>query len=215
MNGDVSLLDRYVGSPIYGIAPEHGMAIVLVLGLAMVAFAVRFLARRGGRRSGDLVSRYRVLPSVQRLLFSLLAVSASMNLGMAMGRADSLVGEWLFAVAIAEVAVLRRLLKGRSWRRRLSVVMIVALTVSLGLAVAGFTVGQIGFVTALLEVTALAVVLRSVDGGRVLRLAASLTVIGAIGFTTLAGWGGAVVAGIGVEVRWRCPRSESSGDACP
>ncbi|GMQ93332.1 MAG: hypothetical protein BMS9Abin12_0809 [Acidimicrobiia bacterium] len=199
MNDGGTLLERYVGSPIYGMAPEHGMAVLLVFVLVIAALVARRLARRGGRRSGSIVSRYGALSSVHRLLAWLLAISAAMNLGMALGRLDSGVGVWLLVVAVAELIVLRRFLSGRTWRRILSTLLITTLTINIGLAVAGVTVDQIGFMTALLEATALAVVMRSVEGGKFRRVVASLTVIGAIGFTTLAGWGGAVVAGIGGE----------------
>ncbi|MFV1999380.1 MAG: hypothetical protein ACC654_03345 [Acidimicrobiia bacterium] len=199
MNDGINLLDRYIGSPIYGIAPEHGVAIVLVVVLAIGSLLIRFFANRGHGRSQALRERYRALTSTHRLFFWLLSVSAVSSLGMALGRMASPASLWLFVVAGAQLAVVRRLLQGKSWRRLASYVLVSVLTVNLGLAVAGITVDQVGLITALLQATALAVVFRSVDGGRVRRFAASATVIGAIGFTTLAGWGGAVVAGIGGE----------------
>ncbi len=199
MNDGVNLLDRYIGSPIYGMAPEHGAALLLVLMVGFGSLLVRFLANRGHTRSEAVAIRYRSLPSTQRLLAWLLAISAASNLGMALGRTASPVSLWLIIVAGAQLVVGWRLLTGRSWRVAASSVLIAALTVNLGLSVAGVTVDQVGLVTALVEATALAVVLRSVEGGRLRRFVASATVIGAIGFTTLAGWGGAVVAGIGGE----------------
>ncbi len=199
MNDGGTLLERYVGSPIYGMAPEHGVAVLFVLVLVIAVVANGWLVRRRGRGFEAIPERYRALDSVHRLLVWLVAVSGVMNLGMALGRSGSLVGVWLLVVAVAELIVLQRVLTGRSWRVALSITLITALTANLGLAVAGFTVGQIGLITALTEATALAVVMRSVEGGKARRLASSLVVIGAIGFTTLSGWGGAVVAGIGGE----------------
>lgn len=199
MNDGGRLLERYVGSPIYGMAPEHGMAVLLVSVLVLAVVANSWLVRRRGRGFEAIPERYRALDSVYRLLVWLVAVSGVMNLGMALGRSDSRVGVWLLVVAVAELIVLQRIVVGRSWRAALSIILIATLTANLVLAVAGFTVGQIGLVTALTEATALAVVMRSVEGGKARRLAASLVVIGAIGFTTLSGWGGAVVAGIGGE----------------
>jgi len=199
MNDGGTLLEQYLGSPIYGIAPEHGAALLLLLSLVIGIVLNGWFARRGGRRSTATLLRYRALGTVHRLLAWLLAVSGVMNLGMALGRMDSAVGPWLLGVAAAEFVALQRLLMGRTWRTSLSTTLIITLTVNLGLAVAGITVGQIGLITALVEATALAVVMRSVEGGKLRRVAASLAVVGAIGFTTLAGWGGAVVAGIGGE----------------
>ncbi len=199
MNDGAALLERYVGNPIYGMAPEHEAAVLLVLVAGMAALFVRFLANRGHAGSEGLVIRYRALPSNFRLLVWLLVASAAANLGMALGRLTSPVWLWLVIVSGAEVFVAWRLLMGRRWRVATSVVLIVALSVNLGLAVAGVTLDQVGLVTALAEATALAVVMRSVKGGKFRRFAASLTVVGAIGFTALAGWGGAVVAGIGGE----------------
>ncbi len=199
MTDGARLLERYLGSPLYGMAPEHGIVVLFVSVLVIAAVVNGWLARRGGARSEAVLSGYRTLGSVYRLLVWLIAVSGAMNLGMALGRSGSPVGVWLLVVAVGEFVVLARVLVGRPWRTALSIILIVVLTVNLGLAVAGFTVGQVGLIAALVQVTALAIILRSVEGGKALRAAASLTVIGAIGFTTLAGWGGAVVAGIGGE----------------
>ncbi len=199
MNEGGALLERYVGSPLYGIAPEHGLAILAVFGLVLVVTTIGWSARRGNAMSEAVLVRYRALGSVHRLLVWLLGVSGVMNLGMAFGHFDSGVGVWLFIVATSQLVAVRRILLARSWRTVLGILLIGTLTVNLGLAVAGITVGQVGMITALVEATALAVIMRSVEGGKVRRTVASLTVIGAIGFTTLAGWGGAVVAGIGGE----------------
>ncbi len=194
-----TLLDRYVGSPIYGIAPEHGLVVAAVVIVAVVGALIGLAARRRWFPSPGIVSSYRELPSTYRLLVWFLAVATAMNFGMAAGRLPSLAGWWLMGVAVAEAVVLRRILRGRPWRRAVAVTMVVVLTVNLGLAAGGVTVDQAGLVTALIEIAALAVVMRSVDGGRVRRAMGSLTVVGAIGLTTLAGWGGAVVAGFGGE----------------
>jgi len=199
MNDGVNLLDQYIGSPIYGIAPEHGVAIFSVLVLAVGSLLVRFLANRGHGRSGAVRERYRSLVSTHRLFFWCLSVSAASTLGMALGRMPSPVSLWFLLAAGAQLVVVRRLLRGESWRRPASYVLVAVLTVNLGLAVAGITLDQVGMITALIQATALAVVFRSLDGGRVRRFAASAAVVGVVGFTTLASWGGAVVAGIGAE----------------
>jgi len=105
MNDGVNLLDRYIGSPIYGMAPEHGAALLLVLMVGIGALLVRLLANRGHTRSEALVLRYRSLPSTQRLLAWLLAISAASNLGMALGRMASPVSLWLIIVAGAQLVV--------------------------------------------------------------------------------------------------------------
>jgi len=199
MNDGINLLDKYIGSPIYGIAPEHGVAIVLVLVLAVGSLLVRFLANRGHGRSLAIRERYSTLVSTHRLFLWFLSVSTALTLGMALGRMPSPVSVWLLIAAGAQVLVVRRLLRGKSWRRRASYVLAAVLTVNLALSVAGITVDQVGLITALFQATALAVVLRSVDGGRMRRFAASAAVVAVVGFTTLASWGGAVVAGIGAE----------------
>ncbi|MCL1595287.1 MAG: hypothetical protein M3132_13135, partial [Actinomycetia bacterium] len=199
MNDGTNLLDRYIGSPLYGMSPDHGLAILLVIGLGIAALLVRWFAGRGGERSGALMVRYSSIPSLHRLLVWTLGIAAALNVGMGIGGPNPAVGAWLLGIAAAETAVLVRLLTARTWRRIATITLVVALTVNLGLSVAGFTVGQLGMIAALIQATGLAVVLRTAQGGKLLRVVASVTVIGAIGFTTLAGWGGAVVAGFGGE----------------
>ncbi|GMQ84582.1 MAG: hypothetical protein BMS9Abin07_0146 [Acidimicrobiia bacterium] len=196
---DTTLLDRYVGNPIYGMDPEHGAALLLVLAVGLAGLLVWILARRGHARFEAFAARYRALPSNYRLLAWLLALSATANLGMALGESPAVVSWWLGAVAAAQLVSAWLLLHDRRWRKTTSVTLIAALTVNLGLAIAGVTVDQVGLAIALAEATALAVVLRSVEGGKLRRSFATLTVVGAIGLTTLAGWIGAGVAGFGGE----------------
>lgn len=199
MNDGINLLDQYIGSPIYGIAPEHGLAVVLVVVFGIGSLVIQFLAKRGHARSGALRQRYIALVSTQRLFVWTMGASAVLSLGMGLGRMPSVESVWLFVATGAYVVIVRRLLLGRSWRRLATYVLLAVLTVNVGLAVVGVTVDQVGLVTALLLTTSLAIILRSVTGGRFRRFAASAVVIGAIGFTTLGSWGGAVVAGIGGE----------------
>lgn len=205
MNAETTLLGKYVGNPMYGIAQEHGFAVLLVGLLIGAAIVLRVIAALGGRRSLGLLTRYGSLDSVHRLLAWLLAISTVLTVGMGIGRLGTFVAIWLVGVGVAQGVVLLRLLSGRSWRRPLTIVMLTTLTVNLGLIVAGVTVDQVGFVTALIQVAALAVVLRSVESGRWVRRLATLTIIGAVGLTTLAGWTGAVVAGIDGEKLGQTP----------
>ena len=198
MNDGVSVIERYTGSPIYQISEQHEGVIALVILLGLGLIVVRLLARWGHGRSQAIVDRFRALLATERLLAGVILVAAVANLGMGLGQ-ESVAGLWLILVGVGEVIVVRHLVKGRAWRRFASRLLVVSLVANLGLLVAGITLDQIGLMTALLEATGLAVVLRGVERTRLRTRWASLVVVGAIGLTTLAGWGGAVVAGAGGE----------------
>lgn len=198
MNDGASLMERYTGSPIYEISAQHEGAIPLVMLLGVGVLLVRLLARWGHGRSQALVDRFRALLATERLFAGVILVAAVANLGMGLGQ-ESVAGLWLILVAVAQVIVVRRLVRGRVWERTAARLLVVTMVVNLGLLVAGISLDQVGLMTALLQATGLAVVLRGVERSKTRTRWASLVVVGAIGLTTLAGWSGAVVAGAGGE----------------
>ncbi len=187
----MSPFDRYVSSPIYRVAPEHRLA--LLLAVAVVGWAAW---RR--IRAGRPVVPAEGLAVLDRVAVGAMAVAAVANLGMAVGRGGG-VGVWLTAVAVVELWLVRRASRAGRWRGWAVVVLVTVLAVNLGLAVAGVTVDQVGFATALVQALALAALMRPGEGTGLRRVAASVLVVGAVGLSTLAVWAGAVVAGEGGE----------------
>ncbi len=190
----MSIVDMYVASPIYRVA--HPFALLVVVTLVAVVGVGLWRARSS--RPWAWLEPFVVLPLLERFFVGAVVAASASNLGMAVEHPDA-AGLWLVVAAVAQMAVVRRVLRGRPWRGRAVAVLVVVLIVHMGMAVAGVTTDQVGLATALLQAGALAVVLRTVDGGRLRRLAASTVAVGSIGFVTLAAWVGAAVAGAEAE----------------
>ena len=182
-----------VGNPLYDIAPGHELAVAAVALLPVAAWMARTL---GGARVRRLSSGYDTLPPVGRLAFWLLAVAAAIHLGLAIGHG----GPGLRLLFLLDASLLaeaaRRLALGRSWRALAAAVLLGSLVAYLVALLGGEAPDQVGMATKLIELTALAIVMRPVPGRRVRGWTASGVTIVSIVATGLFGWVGAfAVAG--------------------
>ena len=192
-----SVIDTYVGSPMYRVIPEHGAAIGGVLALVASVWLVRRLARRGNPRAQAVVTRYRALSVVTRFALWLVAVSATVHLGLVLGHELSVYTGLYLVGAGALFAVAALMLSGRPWRAWTSVVLIGSI---LGYAVStlsGEAPDQIALATKLVELAALGVVLTPQPERRLRRLAGSTALVLAMTITAAVAWIGAFTAGDG------------------
>ncbi len=168
-----------IGSPMYQLSPEHLAGLVA---LTVVPFALWLLGRRGGRG----------LPPVQWVLVGLLLGSAAVHAGLLVGNDHGPAVGLLFAADAAFlVAIARRVLRG-SPAGRLGVAVLVGSIVAYWGAMVNEPPDQLGLVTKLGEILALAIVIRPTVplrrlGGFARGLALCLLVVG----TTATSWFGA------------------------
>lgn len=192
----VSAAGATVGSPLYDIAPGHELAVAAVAVLPVLAWVVRTL---GGVRIVRLVDGYDGLPAIRKLAFWLLAISAAVHVGLAIGHG----GPGLRLLFVLDAAVLaeaaRRLALGRSWRLLAAAVLLGSLMAYWVALFGGEAPDQVGLATKLVELTALATVIRPAAGRRVRGWAASGVTIVLVVLTGLAGWAGAFIAAGGAQ----------------
>ncbi len=182
----------YVGSPMYDVLPEHGVAVAAVALLFGAVLLARRLSWAGALRSG-----YARLPSRLRFTAWLIATSGAIHLGLVVGHEPYfLSGLWLVG-GVAMLAVTRRLLLGRRWRRWAALVLLGSILGYAVSSVAGEPPDQVGLATKLVELTALGMVLTAPRERRWRRLAASTATVSLIVVTGLAAWIGAFVSGDG------------------
>jgi hypothetical protein len=190
-----SAMPATAGSPLYDILPEHEIAIVAVLVLPLVAWAFRLRAARSSRFA-TLVAGYEASTALVKFTVWLLAISATVHLALAFSHAGQT--RVLFAVqAVALAVVIGRLLGGRSWRLPAAVVLTGSIGAFWLANLGGEAPDQLGLATKLIELTALAVVIRPMPGRRIRGLLASTAVVLLVVATATAGWIGAFRATAG------------------
>jgi hypothetical protein len=177
------------GSPLYQIGPEH-LAAVAALGALLLG--VWLFRRRGGP----------VLPPIHWLLVALLAASAAVHAGLAVGHDGHGAGiRLLFVVDAALLAVIARRVIDGSGAGRLGVAVLTGSIVAYWLsALSGESPDQVGLATKLGEIVALAIVIRSgpVSGWRRVRAVAGSFAIGLlVVVTATSAWIGAFRAAAG------------------
>ena len=186
-----------VGSPLYDMDPAHGLAVAAVAVLPIVLWLGRAL---GGAGAARLVAGYDALEPIHKLAFWLLAVSAAAHLGLALGHGSPGL-RLLFtidAVLLAEAA--RRLALGRRWRPLAAALLLGSIVAYWAAVVGGEAPDQVGLATKLVEILALAIVLRPADARRRLRgWAASGATIAIVVLTASTAWVGAFAAAGGVQ----------------
>jgi hypothetical protein len=182
------------GSPLYQVSAEHVAGVVALMGLPV---ALWFLRRRGAP----------ILAPIQWLLVELLAGSAAIHLGLVIGNDHGFAFSALFVIdAVLLGLVARRVLRGEA-AGRLGMAVLVGSVVAYWLsAVSGETPDQIGLATKLVEIVALAIVVRPALSQR-RRFARSLAGSVAIGLLVL---GTATSSWIGA---FRAAAAEPGGDA--
>ena len=144
-----------IGSPLYQIGAEHLPA---VIALGALPIALWLLRRRGAP----------ILAPIEWLLVGLLAASAAIHAGLAIGNGDHGPGlRLLFLVdAILLGLIARRVLRG-SRAGRLGVAVLVGSIVAYWLsAVGGESPDQVGLATKLGEILALVIVVRPASSSR-------------------------------------------------
>lgn len=185
-----------VGSPMYDMDPTHGLAVAAV---ALLPIAVWLARRLGGQRIERIAAGYDGLRPIHKLVFWLLAVTSAAHLGLAVGHGSPGL-RVLFvvdAVLLAESA--RRLALGRRWRPLAGVLLFGSIVAYWVAVLGGEAPDQVGLATKLVEITALAIVLRPADVRRRTRgLAASGLTIAIVVLTASTAWAGAFGAAGGV-----------------
>ncbi|HKY52312.1 MAG TPA: hypothetical protein VJP45_13730 [Candidatus Limnocylindria bacterium] len=177
------------GSPLYLIGPDHVAALVAV-GALGIAF---WLFRRRGHPA---------LAPIDSLLVALLAASSAIHLGLAFGHDGH--GAAIRALFVADAAMLaavaRRVIEGRR-PGRLAVGVLVGSIVAYWLsALGGESPDQIGLATKLIEILALAIVVRSTPArgwGRMRAAAGAVAVCVLVVLTGATSWIGAFRAAAG------------------
>jgi len=184
--------DGVVGNPLYDMATGHGLAVAAIALLPLVAWLARAV---GGPRIAPIAGGYDALPPLHRFAFWLLAITSAAHLGLALGHGGPGL-RLLFlldAILLAETA--RRLALGRPWRRLAACMLLGSLGAYWVAVLGGEAPDQVGIATKLVEITALAVVLRPADARhRVRGWAASGVTIGLVVATGLTAWIGAFAA---------------------
>ena len=133
--------------------------------------------------------------AAHRFVLWLLTATAAIHAGLALGHEWSFLTVLFAADAVALAIVVRRIVLGRTWRLAAGALLlggVLAYSVSL---VAGHPPDQVGLATKLVELAALAVVLRPQRRPTAARtLVGSTTVVALVVVTGLAAWIGAFVA---------------------
>jgi len=186
----------YVGSLMYSVIPGHEAAILAVVGLVGAVWAMARWGSDSGR-FGALLSAYRDLDVLRRLLTWLLLVSTAVHAGLVVGHEPSGYTALYLIDALLLGYVTWSLLNG-TFRRWVA-------TAVLGASVLGYSVttlggeppDQVGLATKLVEITALAIVLAPASERRWRRLAASASVISMTVVVGIGAWAGAFQTGGG------------------
>jgi hypothetical protein len=140
------------GSPLYQISPEHLAAVFAVGVLAIGAWLLR--------------RRISPLAPIDRLLVALLAGSAAVHAGLAIGH-EGAIGLLFVADAVLLGLISRRVLRGSQAGRLGAVVLVGSIGAYWVSAIGGQSPDQVGLATKLGEILALAIVLRPAPGRRV------------------------------------------------
>ena len=178
------------GSPLYQINPEHVAALIAVGGLAI---GVWLLRRRGSP----------ALAPIEWLLFALLAASSAIHAGLAIGHVGhgAAIRVLFVADAVLLALVARRVIEGARVGR-LGVAVLAGSIVAFWLsAVGGESPDQLGLVTKLGEIVALAIVVRSAPDShgwrRVRAVAGTFAIALLVVLTATSSWIGAFRAAAG------------------
>jgi hypothetical protein len=190
-----SVVPATAGSPLYDVLPEHQIAILAVLLLPFVAWVFRLRAARSARFAG-LVAGYDASTALAQLTFWLLVISATVHLALAASHAGPT--RVVFAIqAAALIVVVGRQLSGRSWRLLAAIILAGSIGAYWLANLGGEAPDQLGLATKLVELTALAIVIRPMPGKRVRGVLASAAVVLLVVATATAGWAGAFRAAAG------------------
>ncbi len=193
----VTTSNDYVGSPMYGVIPEHEGAVGVVLLLVAGAWFMRRRARRGSSWAVNWVEGYRRLPKVHRLLAWLLALSAAIHFALVLGHEPSTYTVLYLVGTAAFTWVLFKLVRGRPWRRWTRLVLLGSIGAYAISAFGGEPPDQVAMTTKLIELTALAIAMTPAPGRRTRQVLANAAVISLFVITAASAWVGAFSSGGG------------------
>lgn len=185
--GSAAELSGSVGSPLYRMLPDHLPGVIAV---ALVPAAVWVLSRSRSR----LGIGYRGLPAHLRLLCWLLLTTAAVHLGLILGGHRPALQLVFVLDSAALLAVTRRLLLGGRWRRPAAALLAASILAYAVVSVQSEAPDQVGMATKLVEIAALAIVLRPRRSTRLRQALASTATVTLVVLTGLAGWLGAYKA---------------------
>lgn len=168
------------GSPLYQVADEH-LAAAIALGVLLIG---AWLLRRRGAPT---------LAPIERLLFGLLAGSAAIHAGLAVGHEHGGGIRLLFVVDAALLGLIARRVIAGSRPGRLGAVVLLGSVVAYWLStLGGESPDQVGLATKLDEILALAIVIRPGSGRRSIRsIAGSFAIALLVVGTAASSWIGA------------------------
>lgn len=189
--------NNYVGSPMYGVIPEHEAAAAMVLILVGGAWFMRRRAARGSSWAVSWVGGYRRLPKVHRLLAWLLAISATVHLGLVFGHEPSTYSVLYAIGALTLTWVLFRLVRGRPWKRWTRLVLLGSIFGYAVSTLGGEPPDQLGMATKLVELTALAIAMTPEPGRRARQVLANTGLIVLFLVISFSAWVGAFTSGGG------------------
>jgi hypothetical protein len=185
----------YVGSPLYRVIPEHAAA---WLALGLLLLGVLILRRRSDRgRPSVIVAGYRTLASDKRLLAWLIASSAAIHTGLALGNKLDIYAAGFAIDSALLFVVARRLVLGQRWRRWAALVLAGSILGFVASSMSGVAPDQVSLVTKLIEIAALALVLTPAHPSRIRQFGASTAVVTLLTLTAIGSWAGAFSAGAG------------------
>ncbi len=182
-------VDAQVGSPLYDVPAEHLPALLALLALPLIAWAIRAFAPRWSI-AGRWVDGYRALPALERLAAWLLAASGVIHLAL-VGHHTGLLGLLVVLDGALQLGLAWAIVWGRRWRAAAVLVLsgsiigwwLTALAVEPG--------DQLSVLTKLIEITALAIAIMPRSRARIRGALVPVLVITLVVITDVAAWAGA------------------------
>lgn len=181
------------GSPLYGIAPEHLSALALLGLVPLIAGIIVVLAPRWPF-AARLRDGYLGRPPLHRLAVWLIGASAVIHLGL-MGHHEGLLGALMILDGVLLTGVVLLLLTGRRWRLPAGILLTGSLAGWWLVTLGGQVPDQVGVLTKLVEIAALAIVVTPTGSARLRGAAGSMLVILLVIVTDAAAWAGAFAGG--------------------
>ncbi len=181
-----------IPNPLYHIEGDHTAGLVGLAVLIAMTLLVAGLARSGYGPARRMRYRYTALPPVDRFLVWCLAISAAVHLGLFGHRGPFGLAFVVDGILLGGVAL--RILTGRPSRRVARVVLLGSLAAWWVTVLAGEPPDQLGIATKLIELAAIAIVLRPRPGRRVRGALTGIVTTILVLVTGIAGWAGAFVA---------------------
>jgi hypothetical protein len=191
------VIDGYIGSPMYDVISEHNAALIALLLFLVGTWVLRRAARSGRPAAVRWVDAYRALLPTHRMLAWLLGASGAVHAGLVIGHEPSGSSVLYLADAVLMIWLTRRLLDGKPWRRWTRLVLIVSILGYALTLLGGEPPDQLGILTKLIEVAALAIAMTPAADRPLRRFWASTATVTVMVFIAIAAWGGAFSSGGG------------------